>query len=119
MISVPILVAFLLWPEGDTVAGIPFAFYLSFVGSIAGAFFTAPFMATIQGIARLRMRAVAAGISTLISTLVGLCIGPLLVGVVSDAMSARFGEEALRYSLLIPTVAPRERHRRDYGRACR
>lgn len=106
VISVPILVAFLLWPEGDTVAGIPFAFYLSFAGSIVGAFFTAPFMATIQGIARLRMRAVAAGVSTLISTLVGLCIGPLLVGVVSDAMSARFGVEAIRYSLLIPTVAP-------------
>ena len=105
-ISVPILVAFLLWPASDTVWGIPFAFYLSFVGSIMGSFFTAPFMATIQGISKLRMRALAAGFSTLISTLVGLCIGPLLVGVVSDAISARFGDEAIRYSLLIPTVAP-------------
>jgi hypothetical protein len=41
-----------------------------------------------------------------VSTLVGLCAGPLLVGMVSDAMQARFGEEALRYSLLIPTAAP-------------
>ena len=105
-ISVPTLIAFLLWPAEDKVAGIPFAFYLSFVGSIAGAFFTAPFMATIQGIARLRMRALAAGFSTLLSTLIGLCIGPLLVGVVSDSISARFGEEAIRYSLLIPTAAP-------------
>jgi MFS family permease len=105
-ISVPILVAFLLWPQGDTLLGVPFAFYLSFVGSIVGSFFTAPFMATIQGVARLRMRAVAAGMSTLVSTLVGLCIGPLLVGVVSDSMSTRFGDEAIRYSLLIPTAAP-------------
>ena len=79
---------------------------LSFFGSVFGAFFTAPFIATIQGIAKLRMRAMASGVSTLISTLVGLCAGPLLVGVLSDFMTARFAEESLRYSLLIPTIAP-------------
>ena len=105
-IAVPVLVGFLLWPESHTIGGIPVAFYLSFLGSISGAFFTAPFMATIQGISPLRMRAMAAGFSSLISTLVGLCAGPLLVGVVSDFMSARLGPEALRYSLLIPTIAP-------------
>jgi len=106
LISVPVLIAFLLWPESHHIGGIPFAFVLSFFGSIAGSFFTAPFMATIQGVAKLRMRAVAAGVSTLISTLVGLCAGPLFVGVVSDFMTARFAEEAIRYSLLIPTTAP-------------
>jgi len=106
LLAVPILIGFLLWPEDHVVGGIPFAFVLSFLGSIVGAFFTAPFIATIQSIAKLRMRATAAGISTVVSTLVGLCAGPLLVGMVSDAMQARFGEEALRYSLLIPTAAP-------------
>ena len=105
-ISVPILIGFLLWPETSEIAGIPFAFVLSFFGSVFGAFFTAPFIATIQGIAKLRMRAMASGVSTLISTLVGLCAGPLLVGVLSDFMTARFAEESLRYSLLIPTIAP-------------
>ena len=78
----------------------------SFLGSIVGAFFTAPLIATIQSIAKLRMRATAAGISTVVSTLVGMCAGPLFVGMVSDAMQVRFGEEAIRYSLLIPTAAP-------------
>ena len=105
-LAVPLLIAFLLWPTTHVVAGIPFALILSFFGSIVGSFFTAPFMATLQGIAKLRMRGVAAGFSSLISTLVGLCAGPLLVGYLSDAFVDRFAEEAIRYSLLVPTAAP-------------
>ena len=52
------------------------------------------------------MRAFAAAVSTLISTLVGLAAGPLLVGVLADQFSVRFGDEALRYSLLVPTAVP-------------
>lgn len=115
--SVPILVAFLLWPVDHVIplpgflaiAGLealPVAFVLSFFGSILGSFFTAPFIATIQSVSPLRMRAFAAAISSLISTLVGLTAGPLLVGAVSDAFTARFAQEALRYSLLVPTIAP-------------
>ncbi|MCE2391231.1 MAG: MFS transporter [Proteobacteria bacterium] len=109
-ISVPILLAFLLWPETHRVSliffDVPFAFVLSFVGSVFGSWFTAPFLATIQGIAKLRMRAFAAAISTLVTSFVGLLAGPLLVGMLSDAFAARFAEEALRYSLLVPTAAP-------------
>jgi MFS family permease len=115
--SVPILLAFLLWPADDVIVlprwlasmGIrefPVAFVFSFVGSILGSFFTAPFMATIQGVSPLRMRAFAASVSTLITTLVGFTAGPLLVGALSDFFNARFAEEALRYSLLVPTTAP-------------
>ena len=117
LLSVPILVCFLLWPADDVIAlpkvlqiagldALPVGFVLSFFGSIVGSFFTAPFLATIQSISPIRMRAFAAAISTLVSTLVGLTAGPLLVGAVSDAFTARFAHEALRYSLLIPTVAP-------------
>jgi MFS family permease len=110
--SVPILCAFLLWPESDRVAlpfglpDIPVAFIFSIIGSVFGSFFTAPFIATIQGLAKLRMRAMAAAMSTTVSSFVGMCAGPLLVGVLSDAFEVRFGHEALRYSLLVPTIAP-------------
>lgn len=110
LLSVPILVGFLLWPESHHVSllgwSVPFAFVLSVIGSVFGAFFTAPFIATIQNIAKLRMRATAAAISTLVSSFVGLAAGPLLVGYLSDFLQARFAEEALRYSLLVPTLAP-------------
>ncbi|MGE4652241.1 MAG: MFS transporter [Myxococcota bacterium] len=116
-LSVPILVAFLLWPESDRVAlpafmarlgapDIPVALLFSIVGSVFSTFFTAPFLASIQNIAKLRMRAMAAAISTAVSSFVGLCAGPLLVGVVSDAFRSSYGSDALRYSLLLPTLAP-------------
>jgi MFS family permease len=117
LMSVPILVAFLLWPATDRIAlpgffaelgvsEIPVGFVFSFFGSIVGSFFTAPFMATIQGVSPLRMRAFAASISSLLSTLVGHALGPLIVGMVADGFAARFGDEALRYSLLVPTMVP-------------
>jgi len=117
LVSVPVLVAFLLWPEsqrlrvpgvaeGSAFAFIPVALLWSIAGSVLGSFFTAPFISTIQGVSPLRMRAFAAAISNLISTLIGLAVGPLLVGVLADAFAARFGANALRYSLLVPTTAP-------------
>ncbi len=63
---------------------------------------TAPFLATIQSVAPLRMRAFA----STVSTLVGLALGPLLVGVLADGFASRFGDDALRYSPLAPTCAP-------------
>ena len=104
--AIPLLVGFLLWPETHRVAGVPVAFVLSFFGSIAGAFFIAPMTAVIQGIAQLRMRAVAVALMTLVTSLVGMGAGPVLVGMLSDAMTARFGDEAIRYSLLFPTLVP-------------
>jgi MFS family permease len=117
LVSVPILVGFLLWPEGDRIAlpgflasigvtSIPVAFVLSFVGSIFGSFFTAPFIATLQSISKVRMRALVAALSGTVSTLVGHTAGPVVVGAVSDSFGAAYGTDALRYSLLVPTVAP-------------
>ena len=117
LVSVPILVAFLLWPESDMVtlpsifAGtlfetMPVALLISIAGSVVGGLFTAPFMSTTQGVAPLRMRAFAAAVSTFISTLIGLAGGPMVVGMIADDLKPEFGEHALRYALLFPTVVP-------------
>jgi MFS family permease len=110
VLSVPLLIGFILWPESHRLSigpiELPFAFVLSIAGSVLGSFFTAPFLATIQSISRLRIRAFAAAVSGTVSSFVGLFAGPLLVGLLSDSFNARFGEEALRYSLLVPTSAP-------------
>jgi MFS family permease len=110
IVSVPLLTAFLLLPAAQRVSlpgfEIPVAFLISIAGSVFGSFFTSPFIATVQSVSPLRMRALASAIMTTVSSFVGLAIGPLLVGIVSDRFKARFGEDALRYSLLIPTAAP-------------
>ena len=117
LLSVPILLAFLLWPTthvlpmpaifaGSAFEVIPVALLLSVVGSVVGGMFTAPFMATTQAVVPLRARALAAAISTLISTLIGLAGGPVLVGVLADAFTETHGRDALRYALLVPTSLP-------------
>jgi len=116
-VSTPILVAFLLWPTNDVIAmpgvfagtlfeALPVALIWSTVGSVVGGTFTAPFMSTTQGVVPLRMRAFAAAISTLISTLIGLAGGPLVVGALADGLAPRYGVDALRYALLFPTLIP-------------
>ena len=59
-----------------------------------------PTFALIQGLAPLRMRALWAAITLLVINLVGLGLGPTLIGLISDALKPHFGAESLRYSML-------------------
>lgn len=55
----------------------------------------------MQSLARVRMRAQAAALLLFAINLIGLGIAPLVVGMLNDALAARFGDEAIRYSLLV------------------
>jgi len=57
--------------------------------------------ATIQGVSDVRMRATAAALMLLITNLIGGLFGTQAVGILSDAMSATYGADSLRYALLI------------------
>jgi MFS family permease len=59
-----------------------------------------PLFATIQTLVPERMRAVAFAAIYLFVNLIGVGLGPLIAGALSDALQPRFGQEALRYSLL-------------------
>jgi MFS family permease len=63
-----------------------------------------PAFGTIQNLAPMRMRALASAILLFIVNIVGLGLGPLLVGMVSDLLVGTFGGESLRYSILFSTV---------------
>lgn len=81
---------------GDVVLGmsllvIAFFFQSTYLG---------PTFALIQDQAPLRMRAVWASITLLSTNLIGLGLGPSLVGLLSDALRPRFGNESLRYAML-------------------
>jgi hypothetical protein len=59
-----------------------------------------PAMHTVnQILAKLRMRATAAAIMLFVINIVGAGAGPFFVGILNDLYSARFGDEAIRYSL--------------------
>ena len=50
------------------------------------------------------MRAMASAIIVFLLNLIGLGLGPLLVGVLNDYLEPSFAETAVRYSLMIAVV---------------
>ncbi|MEM7100450.1 MAG: MFS transporter [Pseudomonadota bacterium] len=95
------------------VAGAPFAFGVYLADSVVvallclilpvalGNFYQATTFSQTQGLVGLRMRSVAAAVLLFIINIVGLGAGPQAVGIVSDLLSDAYGQESLRYSLLI------------------
>lgn len=59
-----------------------------------------PLFATIQSLVPSRMRAMSIALILLFANLIGLGLGPLAAGALSDALRPFFGEESLRYALL-------------------
>ncbi len=65
----------------------------------------APALAAIQNVALPDMRALAAALAMFVLNLIGLGLGPLLVGISSDLLADRYGAESLRYALLVVPLA--------------
>lgn len=98
VVALPFLVAFLL------VSDLYWAVANYVVGGLAMSMWTGPTYAMAQGVAKPHMRAMAAAIVIFMLSLVGAALGPLIVGMLNDGLEPRFGEEAVRYSLLIVIV---------------
>lgn len=70
------------------------------VGAFLGHAFIGPVAALLQNLAGPGRRATAAAFYLFLVNLVSMGLGPLAVGLVSDALAARLGTDALRYALL-------------------
>ena len=91
--SAPLFAVAFLWPEPlGAVAWLV-------VPSFGSMFFGAPAAAIVQGLAPLSMRASAGAVLAATLTLVGMGLGPLATGAVSEALEARHGADSLRYAL--------------------
>jgi len=102
-----------VWVPGVTLAiSVPF-FLLAFMANdkfttlallIVPLFFNyiylGPTFAMIQGLATVRMRAIASAILLFVISLIGLGLGPFGVGVLSDYLRPEYGEESLRIALM-------------------
>ncbi len=62
--------------------------------------YLAPVLAQVQSLVGLRMRATSSALALLIINIIGLATGPLITGMISDALEPRFGDESMRYALL-------------------
>jgi MFS family permease len=63
-----------------------------------------PTYAMTQGVAPPRMRALAAAIVVFAINLVGMGLGPVVVGALNDYLAPTYGLEAVRYSLMVAAV---------------
>lgn len=64
----------------------------------------APHAATLQGLAPNSTRARAAAVSSIVTVLAGMGLGPVIVGVLSDRLADYAGADSLRYGLLALAV---------------
>lgn len=66
-----------------------------------GLMYQAPAFAITQSLATPKMRATAAAVLLFVINIIGLALGPLATGALSDALEPRFGTDSLRWALLI------------------
>jgi len=76
------------------------AFGLLGLAAVGAYTFNAPLFATIQTLVPERMRATSIALIYLFANLIGMGLGPLMVGTLSDAFRPWAGEESLRYALM-------------------
>jgi predicted MFS family arabinose efflux permease len=99
-----------------TVVGLPFGFaiYLTEsswvvfaligVPAALGSVYLPPTYAMTQGLVEVRMRTVASALLLFVINLIGMGLGPLLAGLISDALAPAYGKDSLKYALLILTL---------------
>jgi MFS family permease len=99
LVALPVNVAFLSWPD-PWVALIG----ISLIG-IAGGMWPPPTYATSQALVPPHMRARATAILLFFLNLIGLGLGPWLIGELSDALEPSYGKLSLRYALVAAMLA--------------
>ena len=72
-----------------------------FLYAITSAVYLGPAFAVTQNLSPVRMRAIASAILLFCINIVGLGMGPQVVGILSDVMLPAFDAESLRYAILI------------------
>ena len=106
LVSVPCALGFLMWPEGDLLAGIPVGFYFGVLLSFAATGAMPAILAMGQSLAPPRMRAFSAALWSMIFNFVGMGLGPFFVGDLIERLRPEHGSEAIRFALAAASLAP-------------
>ena len=94
---IPALVLYLT-PNPTLAMGMTF-----FTGSLT-ALYLGPGLAVTHSLVNAKMRAFASSVFFFILNFIGLGFGPLLVGVMSDKLTAQFGDESLRWAFMLTFI---------------
>lgn len=85
---------------GMLSSSLALTFVLFLVPTALSLVWLGPVIAAFQHLAPPNMRATASAVFLFVNNLFGIGLGNLAIGALSDAMTARFGDEALRYAIL-------------------
>ncbi|QYJ06034.1 spinster family MFS transporter [Qipengyuania flava] len=103
-------------PAVGMVATIPFALFafmsdnwmlalvLLIVPTLCNSLYYGPTYSSVQGLVPLRARAIAAAVLLFFQNLIGLGLGPLFFGMLSDVLQPTYGEDSVRYVLYGATL---------------
>lgn len=103
LVSIPFGLAYFLWPTGilfhlgSTPVPTAFLFYAGF--AFFGTWWATPCLGAVTHLFPAARLAQATSIFVMAMTLLGVGVGPLLIGVLSDLFAPVLGAEALRYAL--------------------
>jgi MFS family permease len=75
-------------------------FALIGVPALMGSVYLPPTYAMTQGLVEVKMRTVASALLLFVINLIGMGLGPVLAGAISDYLTPTYGQNALAYSLL-------------------
>ena len=96
LLAIPLgLITFLVMPTGYSAA---FSYFLPV---FCGGWYLAPCIASTHFLVGIRMRAMASAILFFLLNLIGLGLGPMLTGFMSDFFEPSYGSDSLRYAMSI------------------
>lgn len=80
------------------------AFLYMMIPTMLTSFYLGPVFSMTQGLVPPAMRATAAAVLLFIINIIGLGLGPQFAGILSDLLRPAYGEESMRYALLIVSM---------------
>ncbi len=92
------LITFLVMPTGISAA---FSYFLPV---FCGGWYLAPCLASTHFLVGIRMRAMGSAVLLFVLNLIGLGLGPMLTGYVSDWLTPAYGNDGLRYAMAITVL---------------
>jgi len=107
--------AYVLIPAFAFIATVPFyvvavlspnlttTFFAMLVPTALGLVWLGPVLSAIQHVVPPDMRATASAIFLFINNLIGIGVGTMAIGMLSDSLQAQFGDDSLRYAILAGT----------------
>lgn len=99
--AIAFLIAAPCYAVGVLSNSLPLTYAMFLIPQALGLMWLGPVLSAVQHLAPASMRTTASAIFLFINNLIGIGLGTVLFGLISDRLAPSFGDQSLRYSILI------------------